>query len=111
MKNISTTTRHYKILQFCNSDSVSTLLQNCQNSIATVCDIFQKLFDWFDHNRFVKSRKMNYSFQKICASIYTVLMSALKSLNTVKTVLSYRLLWQCYNSVATVQSLTTTAKV
>ena len=36
---------HDKIQQFCDSDSVATMLQNCGNSIATVCDIFQKLSD------------------------------------------------------------------
>ena len=34
-----------KIQQFCDSDSVATMLQNCHNSIAIVCDIFQKLSD------------------------------------------------------------------
>ena len=34
-----------KIQQFCDSDSVETLLQNCHDSIATVCDIFQTLSD------------------------------------------------------------------
>ena len=31
--------------QFYDSDRVATMLQNCHNSIATVCDIFQKVYD------------------------------------------------------------------
>ena len=34
-------TKHGKIQQFCDSDSVATMLQNCRNSIATVCDFFK----------------------------------------------------------------------
>ena len=41
--NVYLMIRHGKIKQFCDSDSVATMLQNCHNSIVTVYDIFPKL--------------------------------------------------------------------
>ena len=79
-------TRHDKLQQFCNSDSV-----------ATVCDIFQKIV-WFESYK--NEKKNSKNLKKIYLvwkkfdtlfTVYTVTIS-LNCLNTIETVLLYKLL-------------------